>query len=466
MTLSLPNLTLTITPPGGSATNYTSYLAYDGSSQSISITQNFGRQGDTATFVLVDDWQGHSTPQVFIPVLSQIKLVDNTLSTTLFAGVVNDPTLFVDSANRNEWILQCTDYTFYADNAVVQGIFNGYTIDQIVVALTQQANCGINAATIANGGFVAPAPSVNTINFNYSTLAAAWRGLASQASSSSPYGWYVDSNRNLHFYDSSTAQASGVTFTTAPTAAGAGSTTEGHIMRDSQFGYEWDGTTIHNVIIVQGANQTVNSPTTGSPTNTFRADGETDSWALKYTVSSISKLLVGTANTSVTLVQAGESSTAEWQVAQNANGQWFLITDSAPSAGTVLKIWYTYQVPIIARAQNTASQAAYTGPNSGKFVEYISDSSLTTASMALAKAQAERQEYGFAVERATFNTDESFFGWVRAGQTFTYNNALLPDTQNSNQWTGVNDTFLCIANTISFTANGGYRQMQVTGVRI
>jgi hypothetical protein len=307
---------------------------------------------------------------------------------------------------------------------------------------------------------------LNTINFNYATLSSAWRGLASQASSSVPYGWYVDGNRNLHFYDSSTALNSGATFTTAVTAAGAGSSTEGHIMRDSQFAYEWDGTQIHNVIIVQGANQTVTSPLTGSPTNTFVGDGNTDSWALKYTVSSISRLKVGGTTTSVTLVQAGESSTAEWQVAQNANGQWFLTTDSAPSSGTVLQIWYTYQVPLIAQAQNTASQAAYTGPNGGKFAEYISDSSLTTASMALAKAQAERQEYGFAVERATFNTDESFVGWVRAGYTFQYVNSLLPDSANNNAWTGINDQFLCVANTVTFTANGGYRQMQITGIRL
>lgn len=462
--VALPSLTLTITPPGGSPTNYTQYLAYDGAQNSMSITQNFGRQGDTATFVLVDDWQAFATPRVFIPVLSQIKLVDNTISTTLFAGVVTNPTLLIDGARRNEWTLQCTDYTFYADNAVVHGIFNGFTLDTIVVALTQQANCGITAAKIADGGFVTPAPSVNTINFNYATLSAAWRSLASQASSSTPYGWYVDENRNLHFYDASTAVNSGVTFTTTPSAPG--SATTGHILRDSTFAYEFDGTTIHNVIIVQGANQAVVSPSIGPPTNVFVGDGFTNSWALKFTVSSVSKLLVGTVNTETTLVQAGDTSTATWQVHQNANGQWFLATSSPPGAGVVLKIWYVYEQPIIAQAQNLASEAAYTGPNGGRYVEYINDSSLTTASMALAKAQAERQEYGFAVERATFNTDEGFFGWVRAGQVFTYVNSLLPNTENGNQWTGINDTFLCVSNTISFVRDGGYRQMQVMGVRL
>lgn len=462
--VNLPDLIFNITPPGGSTTNYATHLAYDGTQQQMSITQNFGRQGDTAVFTLVDDWQGFATPQIFIPVLSQVSLYDANISTYLFAGVVNDPVLFVDGANRNEWILNCTDYTFYADNAVVKGIFNGYTIDEIVVELTAQANCGINAAKVADGGFVAPAPSVNTINFNYATLSAAWRALASQASSSTPYGWYVDQNRDLHFYDSSTAQSSNATFTTSPTVAG--SATEGHILRDSQFQYEWDGTQVHNVIIVQGANQTITSPTTGPATGTWLADGYTDSWALKYTVSSASQLLVGGVSVTPTLVQAGDTSDAEWQVGENANGQWFLSTDSAPSAGLIIQLWYTYEVPIVAQAQNLSSQEAYTGPNGGRYVEYISDTSLTTASMALARAQAERQEYGFAVERATFDTDEAFVGWVRAGYTFVYDNALLPDTQNNNQWTGVNDTFLCISNTINFVKDGGYREMEIQGVRL
>lgn len=461
---ALPNLTLTITPPGGSATDYTQNLAYDGIASAMSITQNFGRQGDTAVFVLVDDWAGQAHPNFIIKVLSQIKLVDNNLGQTLFAGVVNDPILYVDGANRNEWTLNCTDYTFYADNANVQGVFNGYSIDQIIVSLTNQANCGIHAATVANGGYVAPAPTVNTINFTYTTLSAAWRGLASQASSSTPYGWYVDENRNLHFYDSSTALNSGVTFTYAPTAAGLGSTTEGHFGRDSQFQYEWDGTTIHNRIIVQGASQTKSPNVNGSPTDSWRADGTQAAWPLRFTVSSVSKLLVNGASKTATLVQAGTTSSAAIQVAQNQNGQYFLIFATTPSAGTTIRIWYTYSYPLTAISNNYTSQATYTGPNNGVYSEYISDTSLTTASMALAKAQAERQEYGFAVERATFDTTEEFWGWVRAGYVFQYVNGLVPDAQNSYTW-GVNDTFICVSNSIAFNT-GGYRVMTLTGVRI
>src|SRR5690349_1652453 len=145
-------------------------MAWAGASAQLSISQNFGRQGDTATIPLVDDWQGQAHPNFYIPVLSQVSLFDNTAGQSLFAGVVNDPVLQVAGPNRNEWNLSCTDYTFYADNVVVAGQFFGETVDQIIIALTKQANCGIDAKTIPNGGFVAPGPVLSSFILNYTTL--------------------------------------------------------------------------------------------------------------------------------------------------------------------------------------------------------------------------------------------------------------------------------------------------------
>jgi hypothetical protein len=463
--ISPPSLTLTITPPGGSPVNYTNNLAWAGADGQLQISQNFGRQGDTASLTLVDEFSG--TPNFYIPVMSQIKLFDNTANVTLFAGVVNDPTQHVSSPNRNEWQLQCTDYTFYADNAIVHGTFVGQTVDQIVISLTAQANCGISAASTASGGFVRTGPQLANFVLNYTTLSQAWRTLAILAGSSTPYGWYVDENRALHFFDSSTALPSGVTFTTTPTTFG--STTEGHIALDGQNGWEIDGTSIHNRILVQGAYLTkYYGSTNNAPTDTWRADGHQGAWALRYTATSqqVSApiLHVNGVKTSVTVVVAGTvPPTGVWTAQQNANGQWFLVAPSTPSAGTLLQAWYNYQTPVIAQAQSTASQATYTGPNSGVFAEYINDTSATTVPMALARALRERNEYGFAAERYTFTTTEDFLGHVRAGQTCTIVNQFLRDF-DSNTW-GVNDTFIIVANTISFTG-GGYRTAQITAIRV
>lgn len=460
-----PSIAVTVTPPGGSPTNYSSNLAYTGAYQQLSVSQQFGRQGDTATIPLVDDWQGRTTPHFYIPVLSQVSLTDSNTGTNLFAGVVNGPTLTVDGANRNEWALQCTDYTLYADNAIVQGTFNGLSVDQIVILLTQQANCGISAAKISAGGFVAPAPVLTQVNFNWVKLSDAWRRLAQLASSSTPYGWYVDQNRALHFFDSSTAISSGVTLTTNPTGTG-GSTTQAHIALDGSMSYEFDGTTIRNRIIVQGANQTVITLLSGAPTDTWRADGTQTSWPLRYTVTGSPTLTVNGTTTGVTVVNAGGTAPSSgWSIQQNAIGQWFLIDTATPAAGTVIKIWYNYQVPIVAQASDFPSQSAYTGPNGGVYTEYIQDTSLTTTSMAVSRAQRERTEYAFAAERISATVAEDFLGWIRAGQTYTVTSSLIPDSRSGYSWGMTNQTFLCISNNVTF-ASGGYRTMNLSGVRL
>lgn len=466
MTTTHPNLTFTVTPPGASAIDYTSKLAWSGAVGSPSINQQFGRQGDTASFVLVDDWQSQPTPTFYIPAMSRVNLRDNGIGQVLFNGVCHDPQMTVPGPNRNEWTLNCTDNTFYADNAIVHGAFYGNTVDEIVVALTALADCGITAAKVSQGGFVSPGPQLASFILNYCTLSEAWRKLAQLAGQVTPYGWYVDENLALHFYDATTADISGVTFTTTPTTSGEGSTTEGHFTQDS-FNYEWDGTSLRNRILVQGATQTIYHTTapTGVPTDTWRADGTQVSWPLRFTVTGSPILYVGGILTAVELVSAGSASEAPWQVAQNNAGGWFLTTTgNPPGNGVILKLWYDYQVPIVAQANDLQSQATYDGPNDGLFVEFISDSSLTTVPMALARAQRERQEYAFAAERISFNTAEEFFGWIRAGQICTIVNKFVPDVDNSGAW-GVNDTFIVISNSIQF-GQGGYRTMSITAVRV
>ena len=55
--------------------------------------------------------------------------------------------------------------------------------------------------------------------------------LAQLAGIVTPFGWYVDENRALHFFDASSATIAGVIFTTSPTAAGAGSIGLEHVQR-------------------------------------------------------------------------------------------------------------------------------------------------------------------------------------------------------------------------------------------
>lgn len=461
MPIGEPAITFTVTPPGGTAVDYTAHLAYSGCQDQMQITQDFGRQGDTGTFILVDEYDAY--PSFHIAPMSRVKLHDATAGQVLFGGVCRQPAIMNDGPGRSEWTLNCTDNTIYADNAIVHGVFNGWYTQDIIVALTGRANCGITAQHTGQGGYVAGGPLLASFILNYDTLSDAWKKLATLAGQVTPYGWYVDDKLELHFYDATTALDSGVTFTVYPTTGG--SIYEGHFLNDGQQSYAWDGSNIRNQILVQGASQviTAGSPYSTSPTDSWYGDGASQSWPLRYTVSGTPTLKVNGVEVTVTVVPGGTAATGQWNVIQNSTGSYFLTAAATPGAGTLLQIWYDYQIPVVASAGDAASQALYQGPNRGIYAEFISDSTLTTVPMALARAMQERQEYAYAPETVTFNTSPDWLGWVRSGQTFGYVNPYVWDTQR-NAW-GVDDVFLATANTITFS-DGGYRTCQITGVRI
>jgi hypothetical protein len=458
-----PDLQLLVTPPGGAEVDYTKYFTYDGANQEASITQNFGRQGDTALLPLVVEHNG-ALPFA-VPPMSQIRLHDSYCGQTLFGGVITNPASGWQGPNLGEFDLNCTDYTFYADHSIVRFPASGVAQpDAIVVGLTNGANCGISAATLADGGYVAPGPALPQWTLGYTTLSGAWRSLATACGQVTPYGWYVDDTRRLHFYDQDSALDSGVTFTTSPTTAG--SITQGHIMADSTFLWENDAGSLVNRVLVQGATQAITYSLSRDSTDHWLSDGYNTSWPLRYTVSSSPApvLYVGGVQQTVTLLDSGEAPSGAWSVIANSNGGYFLVSATAPYAGAEIRLWYAYEAPIIMQATAPQSIATYTGPNGGVFSEYISDSSLTTPPMALARAQQDRAEYAFAVQRITFNTSPEFMGWVRAGYVFTVDAATIQDPQRGYAM-GVNDQFICTANQITF-GSGGYRTCQITGVRL
>lgn len=449
----MPVIRLTITPPGGSAVDYSAHFAYEGVQTTPTISQNFGRQGDTAKLTLVDEY---TTGPFVIPVLSRIEWSDTTAGAVLFAGVVTDAQMIVTGPNRNEWVLQCTDYTWYADNAVVQGAYKNETVGGIITALTNSSGCGITA-----GPYVDPGPMISDYKTGFKALSKCWKELAKLAGGQVPFGWYVDENLNLHFSSAATAPDSGVEFTTDVTTQGA----QGHFELDSQFLYEWDATTIHNRVVVQGGSTNVLAALDTQPTDTWQTDGTAKAWPLRFTPTGSMYMTVGDIPVTIQMVSAGTAGAPDgWAVQQNAASGWFLTAPSAPAGGQAIKLWYNYSQPLVMRNDNRASQNAFAGPNGGIYAEYISDSSMKTLSMAMARTKQELSEYAWPVERITFNSTEDFTGWVRAGQLISVTNSMIPNIgAGTVGLTAV--PFLVVQNTVNFTKIG-LRQLQLVAVRV
>lgn len=491
-----PNLTLTITPPGGASANYAPFFAWSGATTSTTISSYFGRQGDTAAIVLVDDYSATvagfpaaaGTPHFHIPPFSNIVLQDQGAVSQpaggyIFTGLVLDPQFRWTAPGRVEWILNCVDYTVYADEAICSGNYAGLTADEIIVDLSAKSGSGLNAALVRNGGYVYPGPVIPIANFSADSLSNHWSDLVKLASQRDVYGWFVDYQRNLWFYPTSKSLPSGVTVTDIPSTA-TPSINECHIDPSQQMKYEWDGGTFYTRCVVEGATQTITFNATkakrGSvnPTDAWVGNGEQASWALSYppiTSAATAKanstsffLTVGGIGQGVQVNDGSTAVTSPWQVVQASNGLWTLqVTPgigSVPAVGERIRFWYSYQQLITAQADLVKQQRAIGGPNGGVFAEVINDSSLTTAAAAFARAQSELQEYGAPQERITFYTDESFLGWFRCGETFVLKSALIPNSVNGYAL-GMTSTFIAIQQMVSFKS-GGYRTTQVTAVRL
>ncbi|MFF4403583.1 hypothetical protein [Streptomyces sp. NPDC001404] len=423
------------------------------------VTQNWSRQGDTATLYLTDEHAGG--PSFSIPPLATVALTDTGIGQTLFAGVVTMPQMTYHGPNLAYWSLSCTDWTYLADRALVAGDWLNLTADQLAISFAQQAACGINAALVSAGGFVQPAPTVPRLQVNYQTLPAALTALSQLVSTSDTWGWYIDEQRNLHWFDTATAPSSGWTFSDAP----AGLNQAGVAQYDwDNYQYVWDATSIRNRVTVQGAKYSLQQ------TDTFVGNGSQTSWPLTFTADAnglgSAKLTVGGVTKTLS-AQTGSSASTQWVAVQNSSGGWFLQpnTDPVPASGTVIVLTYNYLAPIVTTVQDGASIGEFASlPNSGVFQYFVSDTNIPTLFSAQQRGQRETHTYSQPEERVQLQTTEQWGGHVRAGQLITVQNAVTPDSVNG-YTPGINGRYLVVQNQIAGQP-GGYRTYQITAARV
>ena len=424
-----------------------------------SISQNWSRQGDTATFYLADEHPDAPPSLSFtIPPLATIVFKDIAINQVLFAGVVTMPMFRYQGPNLATWQLQCADWTYLADRSVVFGDFTTQSADQIVINLTQQAHCGITT------NHVEPGPMIPRIQINYLTLSQAWTKISKYCSLIATYGWYVDENHDLHFYNQSQAGVAQALFTNNPTDMQAGNYQPGYTgIYNTDMYYQWDATSIRNSVTVRGA--TYNS----SQTDIWLSDGITNAFPLTYvpdTNNFTPTFTVGGVTKTIS-VQTGTNATTQWIITQDDSGGWTLLpnTDPIPAANTTISLSYQYIIPVTAQANDLSSITKFHNlPNGGSFGIYIADTSLQNLVTAQGRAHREIHTYSLPQERFVLNSSENFSGHVRAGQTLQFKNDQLPDSNNNNL-PGINDLYFVVQNRIS-GKKAAYRSYQLTAVRI
>jgi hypothetical protein len=439
-----------------------------------SITQQWTRQGDTAIFYLVDEHSSSTESGVAlsftVPPLATVTFNDVGLGITLFSGLVTYPQLTRPGPNLSYWELQCTDWTYLSDRALVQLDAANLTTDQIVMAALANANCGITGALVSNGGFVYPGPLVVRAKFIFNTLSAALTNIVQLAATYTSWGWHIDENRRLHFYPVASAVNTGITFTDNLTAQPSGnspvSNTFGFYDSDN-FDYGWDASQIRNVAIVRGSTYFV------AQVDNFVGNGSQAAWPLTQaadtTAISSARLTVGGVVQTVS-AQLGTSQTTQFIVQPNLSGQWFLQVNpgfgSVPGSGAAIVFNYKYVAPNIAQVVDNPSISRFASlPNHGVFKVYIADTNLQSLQAAQLRGQSEVHTFGLPEDRVQFYTTEDWPGHIKAGQLFTFVSSFTPDFNNGGS-IGVNDVFIVVQQTIAASTNGaGYRTYQITAAR-
>ncbi|MGH7723410.1 MAG: hypothetical protein ACRENL_11380 [Candidatus Dormibacteria bacterium] len=390
-----------------------------------SITQQFSRQGGTATFYLVDQRNGN-TPTFVPQALQTISLRDLTLNRLLFNGLVTTPRIRRTlGPSATYWQLDCRDWTYIADTTVVAGDFVGLTADQILKILITQQTQGLIVGTVD------AAPTINRYQVNYLQLSTAAKNLARLASQASDYGWFVDENLAMQFFSEAQAAAPVATLTDQLTAL---PTTLIGGYGYSNFDYAWDGTNVRSACIVRG------STYPGNRTDTWHGDGATTQWVLSFPLNTgggTPTLSVGGVPTPLWIAQvsSGTQPAAGYQLVQSQAGPWVLQVyggRAAPPVGAGLSLSYPYQAPVVARADALAFQAQYASlPNRGVFAMHVTDSTLVTLTAAQQRAIAELTQYAQIPERVTLTTSEGFGGHIRGGDQFSFLSLIVPDSKNS-----------------------------------
>ncbi len=451
------------------------FLSQGGGQYTMEVTQNWARQGDTAQFYLYDQ-HADGVLSFAVQNLASVTLIDTTINKTIFGGLCSDPKFMWVSPNDTVWNLSCQDWTLYADTAPVHGEYSNQTVDAIILDMVTQANCGLTAESVSNGGYIYPGPTIPYYRASYVSLSDGLKQLMNYAAQQSEVGWWVDENLAVHFSNMSQAPLTGILFTNVETD-GEMSPSLSYYKLSNQFYYEMDGTQVYTGATIRGINLSLDQDML------LFGNGSTAAWPVTYAVNESAGSAahgVGTVHvgaiwkvnkktgigkwTGGVLYEIQLTPGSPWYFEQNLDLSWTLHASSPPGPGIACNVQYRAWNPIVAQYQNYALANAIGGANNGLFYKMKTDSSLPSYSAAYSVAQSYVATYGVAQERPFFETVEGWTGHIRAGEQFSFKNSLVPDSQN-NYLPGLISQFLAVQVTMRIQ-NSVYRTYQVQGVRI
>jgi hypothetical protein len=160
--------------------------------ESISITKRLTSCADSASFTM-------KSPTT-VPVNgNSVQVYLDTTSQTLFGGLITNLEISTLAPGNYKYTIDCTDYQRLLDRKLVKETYADLTLVSAIITdlVTNWTDAAIGFTT---AGVSASFPIIGEIKFNYRTVSDCLRELAE----SMGYEWYVDENKDIHFFGKST----------------------------------------------------------------------------------------------------------------------------------------------------------------------------------------------------------------------------------------------------------------------
>jgi len=361
----------------------------------VSIEDILTQEVDSCFFTLLDS-TGDNKPEVGQEVVIFYRETPSSTPVIRFAGRIEEVPQLQVSPGIYQYEITCTDYTQELNKRLVVETYTSQTAGDIIKDLVNTYATGLGTAFIQDG------ITVDYIAFNYKYPFECITEIAELLG----YDWYVDYERQVHFFESTTNNAP----YDVDESATSGDYKDLTILVHK--------TELKNVAVVRGGYEF-----SSLFTQEKEADGVQESFSFRYKPFAPISVYVDTGGGYVakTLGIDNIDTSGVDFVYNNAEKVIKNLDHAVLTAGHKIKLTYKYKKPILARVDDEASiqnMIDYEGGDGIYEAPLIIDNTIETKDQARARGQAELNQYSNPLVEGSFTTTQ--YGY-RSGQILTIN---------------------------------------------
>ncbi len=336
--------------------------------ESVSLNRSMTSQGGILRFTI----RRKSLADYYPALNDVIEVYEDAVK--IFGGILVEMSEApVESPYIQALDVTCKDYSFDMDKKLVIKTYTNQTVNQIITDIL--ANFLPAGYTMAN---VNCPTNVSYIAFNYEYPSKCFQQLAEQTD----YDWYVDENKDIHFFAKEDIPAPfGITDT-----GGKYITNTLQINRDLK--------NLRNSVIVRGGTYDGSSNTENKT-----ADGNQTTFTQAYQYTNVSVTVAGVSKT-IGIDFIDDPATKDCLYNFNEKAIKFR-SDNKPTNGQIVAITGNPKIPVIVKVRESVSIEKY-----GEYQYKIIDKSITSKEAARERAKAEIAAWADKVSDGSFQTIE------------------------------------------------------------